>query len=932
MPSGEIGTVPFRPKTIEEADELPEGAYFIDPHGKAGTAPVYRDIDFTANTLYDMAANDEERKAALERSYPGKVKEHPRTKELYVEDEGGVLRKPRGFVQAPGSYLAAEAAPMIGAVGGGIGGAALGAGAGSVVGGVGGAFAGGAAGQAFNDAILGLAGVYHRTKGQEFASMGEAGAGAAGGQALGMGGAAVAPAVKGYLGRKLPAAVASFLGADKEGLERALRLRGQGVLVPPSGWAKEAPHIHNIVEVYDPTFHTQKPLLQSATKHYEETAGGILERTGAKKPSSLVKPEAAVSAEPAGSAILQRVAREAAVADDMVEQAVQANRSGAQATAETRAANLDRLRVTEANARAAADRVIEAGFSDIQQDIDRAVAETRRGNRSGDLWAQVGEKLRRIKAGISAKAQLRYSQADAVAGDIRPQINGLTELAGRVLQELPEGFEGKYPSIIKQIRDMAGVMNQAGTGWEKPPVSPTFGQLHKLRSALRNNINWYDLTPDFKDGAIMLMQRAVDGALTRPPPGSPAQLIAAAEILNATDAWYGKVIRPLTDKNIQAVLNGLESGMPADPKLLYDTLIKEGRTELTQKVKKLVGPTLWASVAAADRQEMLNAAKSLTPGMIDGRAFVRQVLERYRNGMLEAVHGPQATRLLEQAQNIEMLAGRLPIVTRPGDTVTDTIVRALTARDAVKEAARQDPLALLNKEMKGITAEGNRVKAKLKNERTADPLGFLHRPTMGAVEAADKILDSEDLILAAAGRFGETSPEFDMLRQVWVGRILQGTLQPSARLAKMSEEVQRIMFPGVSLNDMRLLASDMDWLMSSRASRDQAKSMAAQALVNHPLSKFPKILGIETGKILNMATLGLGAPAARGVIGWYLHMMRNLTNSPAFLRWVLKGLQGDDNAREMVRQTVQQRMRVGGPVGAAIGEFGAQNVPNVGAQ
>jgi hypothetical protein len=930
MPSGEIGTVPFRPKTVEEADMLPEGAYFIDPHGKSGITPSFKDIDFTANTLYNMAVNDEERKSALERSYPGKVKEHPRTKELYVEDEGGVLRKPRGFARAPGAYLAAQAAPMIGAVGGEIGGAAIGSvspGPGTVVGGIGGAFVGAAAGQAFNDAILGLAGIYHRGKGEEAAAMGEVGTAAGVGAGVGKVGAAAYPAVKGYLKRIGPKGVASFLGAEQEGLERAIRLRGEGVLVPPSGWAKESPHIHNIVEVFDPTFHTQKPLLQSATEYYERKAGGILERTGAKRPTSLVEAEAAVSAEPAGSAVLQRVAREAATADAAVEQAVQANRAGAQLTSEARAANIERLRIADAQARAAADRVIAAGFDDIQQNIDQAVAATRRGNRSGDLWAQVGEKLRRVKTGISAKAQLRYNQADTIAGDTRPQINGLTELAGRVLQEFPEGFEGRYPAIVKQIRDMAGVMNEAGTGWERPPVSPTFGQLHKLRTALRNNINWYDLTPDFKEGAMKLLAGAVDGALTRPPPGAPAELIAAAEMLNATDAWYGKVIRPLTDKNIQAVLNGLESGMPADPKMLYDTLIKEGRTELTQKVKKLVGPTLWAAVAAADRQEMLNAARTLTPGMIDGRAFVRQVLERQRSGMLEAVHGPQAARLLQQAQNIEMLGGRLPVVSRPGDTITDTIARSLTAADALKEAAKQDPLALLNKEMKAVVAEGNRAKAKLKNQRTADPLGFLHRPTMGAVEAADKILGSEDLILAASARFGDNSPEFEMLRQVWVARILQGTLRPGERLEKVSEEVQRIMFPGATLDDMRILAKDMDFLMATRAARDQAKSMAAQAMVEHPLAKLPKIFGIETGKILNMATLGMGAPAARGVIGWYLKMVRNISNNPAFLRWVMKGLQGDDNAREMVRQTVQQRMRIGGPIGAGAGEFIEQNFP-----
>jgi hypothetical protein len=42
------------------------------------------------------------------------------------------------------------------------------------------------------------------------------------------------------------------------------------------------------------------------------------------------------------------------------------------------------------------------------------------------------------------------------------------------------------------------------------------------------------------------------------------------------------------------------------------------------------------------------------------------------------------------------------------------------------------------------------------------------------------------------------------------------------------------------------------------------------------------------------------------------------------MRFVEKGLKGDDSAREMVRELVQRRMRVGGPVGAGIAESAYQ--------
>lgn len=934
-PQGVTRTVPYRPKDIREADQLPEGVEFLDPQGTLRKTPTYQGIDFTAQTLYDMAVNDKERQKALERSYPGKVKRHERTGDFYIDDDG-TLRKPKGFAEAPGSYLAAIAAPTalstVGEIGGGIVGGAAGSVlpfAGTATGAFGGAVlggaAGGAAGQGFNDAIMSLAGVYDRTGGEEALNVGAATAMGGAGTAVGRGIGAAAPAIKGAIKNALPTAAAKFLGAEPEGLETAIRLRGQDVLVPPSGWAKESPHIHNIVEVFDPAFHTQKPLLQSATKHYETKGGALLEMLGAEKPKNLSEPVAAASTEKAGAALLGRSRAELQAADDLLRRELDVQRLLVQAGGKQRAGGIEALRAAEAQSRAAADKVITEGFADIQRDIDMATVAVGANKNSGALWQQVGDKLRKIKLAIGERAKMRYGEADRLAGDARPDISGLTEQAEVFLQQMPEGFEGKYPSIVKQIRDLAGVrkVDKAGNvidGWAKEPVHPTFGQLHNLRTVLRNNVNYYDLTPDFREGSLKFFANRVDNVLHSGEEGSGLE--AAALMLDQTDKWYGKVIKPLTDKNIQAVVSGLESGMPADPKLLYNTLVKEGRTELTNKVRKLVGPTLWAAVRAADTQEMIDGAKTLTPGVIDGRSFARQVLDRYRTGMLDAVHGKEAEKLLQQARNIEMLDGRLDIPSRPGDTITDVIARARQAADAAKEAAKKDPLAALSKEMRGVEREHAREVARMKQLRQNDPLAFLYKKTTGATEAVDKILESEDLILAAAGKFGPNSSEFNMLRQVWAQRILQGTLEPSTRLAKYSEEVQRVMFPGVSLDAMRQIAKDMDFLMASKAVRDTAKSMAAVAKVEHPFGSVPG------GRLLGKLIPG-SEPLARATLAAFYKFVRNAVNNPAFMRWIQKGLQGDEKAREMVREVVQRRMQVGGAFGAALSEsqYAAPNVP-----
>ena len=62
------------------------------------------------------------------------------------------------------------------------------------------------------------------------------------------------------------------------------------------------------------------------------------------------------------------------------------------------------------------------------------------------------------------------------------------------------------------------------------------------------------------------------------------------------------------------------------------------------------------------------------------------------------------------------------------------------------------------------------------------------------------------LTLAAAQRFGEQSPEFETLRKVYAHRLLQRSLTGTGRLAERLTEidgrVQRLMFPGVTRDEL----------------------------------------------------------------------------------------------------------------------------------
>jgi hypothetical protein len=911
---GKKFSIPYRPKDPSEAAALPEGALYVTPDGQQMRVPKYEHLDFTTQTLYNMAANDKERKRALERGYPGKVKENKQTNEMYVDDDG-TFRRSRGFVGSPGAFAASQAAPVLGSIAGEVGGAIGGSvlpGAGTFAGAIAGGAAGGAAGQGFNDAIMALAGVYDRSGGEEAEGLGLSAVMGGGGTFVGRTAAAMTPVAKGAVGAALPRTANWFLGTDPEKLTQARRLNEKGVQIPTSGVFPEAPHLANVTEVFDPAFHMQDPLRQSAEQHMERESGDILGQLGVEKPGKIVNPEVAVSTEAAGESLLGRTRNELRKADEELRAALQARHVELSDTlaekTSTQGSQTRQLEEAATNARNAAQKVIDAGFEEIDKSAKDAMAAVKAGHNSGDLWQQVAEKIKKMRAGIVSRAEGMYTNAETLAGGIKPDISGLTERAQAFLEQLPEGFEGKYPSIVKQIRDMAGEVDQEGKVIKKP-VQPTWAQLHNLRSILRMNYNRLDLTPDVKQGTFKFFQNRVDEILNAPLKDEKSPLYAAAKALREADNFYRENMGAFNDKRIQAVMDGLDAGLPADPKVLFDTIVKEGRSDLTKKVANMVGPNLWAGVKAADVREMLDQSKGVT-GAIDGRRFVSQVLERYRSGMLDAVHGKEISqKLLQQAQNIEALAGRLDIPVRPGDTISDVINNARVAADAAKAAAKQDPLGTLTKEIKSTEAklagmkQQNIPKEAIRQLQGQNKdLAFLYDPSVGATQAVDKILGNEDLIIATASKFGPDSQEFNALRQVWAQRLLSGTMEPSARLEKISEEVQRLMFPGTTLSQMKTLAKDMDFLMARK--KNVGTSMIAGGLVEHP----PLTGFAPADKLVSVGTLGLRKPITRAVLSGYYKLIRKGVNNPAFLRWLEKGLKGDTTVREMVRDAVQRAL------------------------
>lgn len=997
--------VPYKITRPEQIADIPDGADFTGPDGKLRQKPKYEGIDFTAQTLYDMGVNDKERKKALERSYKGKVRDDP-SGGFYVEDDDGVMRKPgRGVSKVTGA-VASAAAPTIlsvlGALGGGAGGSAV-PGAGTVVGTMAGGASGGMLGQTFNDIIMGLSGTYDRSRMEQAAETGLAAAGGSMGAGVGRGISTVVPSLRSGVSAATaaaPAAARSFAGIktaeEKANLTMARELAEKNVLVPPSAWAPELPHGQNIVEVFDPAFHTNQPLLQSATAHYEKSAGEILTSLGIKDPGSLTKPLADVPTKEAGEAIMRRTLGELAESDAKMQAALDAKKTALETGAPGQIAQRETIQKAAEEARTAAQKVIDAGYKDIEGDIKTAMQIARAGHNSGDLWGAVGQKLVATRRAIGERMGVMVDAADQAAGGHLPNTQGLPHTAQEFLEQLPPDFQSKYPDIVKKLRDLAGVKDEKTGEWIKEPFQPTFGQLHNIRSQMRSNINYTDLTPDIREGVYKFfagkvndilhrelneeikapikagksanslehdltygtvsplkadaegaakfsheMQRAHEAGVSpnrwddlagawQQEAERKSALKEAAKLLDEADKFYAENIKTFNAQQVKAVMRGLESGEPADPQNLYNVVVKSGQTDLTQKLKEMVGPNLWAGVKAADMQSMLDASKTLQPGVIDGRTFAREVLSRERANTLEVVHGREATdKLLEQARRIEMLSGRLEIPVRPGDTVTQVIARARQAEELAKAEAKRDPLTALNKEMKKVEIDHAKERAKLKAERRQDPLNFLYDMNTGASEAVNKILGSEDLILAAAAKFGERSSEFEALRQVQAQRILTGTMRPSEELSKLSPEVQQVLFPGVTLNQAQTLAREMDFLMENQGlGKQTANSMSAMSKVENPWGTLGQSKSFGGAALKGFFGSIPGSSAvARSALGAYYGAMRKLMTSPALLRWLEKGLNGSPADREAVRQSISKVLQKGGAAGAGLGEAGVQGSP-----
>jgi hypothetical protein len=915
-------------------ESLPEGFEFVDPKGQKRTKPKYEPVGYTAQTLYDMAHSEKGQRMALERSYPGKVKKDDDG--FFIEDEGGTLRRPGRGLSSVTGRITAEAAPAALAAGGALLGGAAGTlaepGGGTVVGGAAGGYGGGYLGQGFNDIISNLAGVYD-PEGAEANKRGAGYAGAAGdvgGRAL----AAVAPTIKEgakFVGRSTAKALNNLLGTNKENLETLLPaaekgeqpgksvfglLSKPGLEVPAKEIYQEAPHLKNLDRLYR-EFFQQNTQRRSAEKYTEGEIKDILGREGVTPKGSILKPTEAVSGRTAGKAILEQVGTiKRELDEEFAAKIAERTRQLQLGISETEAQKKALLDIAEGQHKAAT-MFVEGAVRDIQQSADAALTLTKAGSNSGDATWVVAEKLKAARDALSAG--FRKGEADAIAtapNGGMVEVSPLSLAAQEFMQQMPEEFASRFPGAFRQLRRVAGEQNPKTGEWSFNPTQLHISDVREIKRAFSEAADYYNLPSGFRNGVMKQMAASVDNFVQRL--AQRPEWETTASLLKGNDEWFARERPIFNSTEAQAVYRQMEAGAPVDPEKLYTMVVRPNQTEMTQKLMDTMGPGASNLIKAAQQKKWVQTAlKGQYDGTVNVEKFADEIVGADADGTLHAVQGQkEGDKLLKLARQIGVLKGKLDVNHAPGDTTFDIFRKAAAAKTAAEEAAKVDPLKVLGEGVKKLTKEEKLAQATAERQRFG-PLYFLNNKRLGEAEAADQILKSEDRVIAAAKMFGEKSPEFELLKQVWLERFFtDNAMSLTEALSRTSPEVQSLMLPGMT-REMTLKLAKETQLAFAHAGDDYGPSQMAVSAVENP---FGRISGL--GKLAGPIKVFPGANfGARATLGKFYKLIHELTTSPSTLRYLQKGFQSrSPEERQAARDMLKAHLQRGGAVGAGAGE------------
>lgn len=536
------------------------------------------------------------------------------------------------------------------------------------------------------------------------------------------------------------------------------------------------------------------------------------------------------------------------------------------------------LETKEAKSSKAATGLLDTGWE--------ALDKLRRSARPGDLAEVLNGKVQDFRRRIQAQASGIYERADreaAKGGKRAPKID--TSSAKSVIAD----FEADIPEDLLHgnpaLRRSLDAMKQG---------KMTFGQIHELRSHLRD-LGYSDkLSPELKRGRFNYLSNVVDELINSQ--ANHPQLQKAARILREADDFYSKEMARFRDKSLQQLADNMRSKLPPDFTEVAGQILNSGNTSARREVLNIAGEDGRRKIASAVASQLTDGVRNIT-GEVDTAAFARRVNEMVKDGSLRDIFPQDYKTIQALARRLEQSTSREKITLGPQDNFVKALQAANKAMDARNDTIKANPVKALLKalsdqgeaEAKDIRAgaaesaagvlkpvvEENaqvrkmaeetgrslrkdalrdaahaRLDARSKTKEVAgqlaeahkdDPLARFANPSIAAEDAAKEVLARPVMLEHLIDRYGADHPAVQMVRKVALDEVLGATLQAKsstkgvgaaiAKLRQLSERQQNALFPG-GIDELVRLGKDLE-AIEGPADTSMA-SMAKGAVLGRP--------------------------------------------------------------------------------------------------
>lgn len=503
-------------------------------------------------------------------------------------------------------------------------------------------------------------------------------------------------------------------------------------------------------------------------------------------------------------------------------------------------------------------RGTEDSMKAVNESLDQNLAQIRaqtKAIRAGDpeMPQKVAESISQGRKDFGRAMQRGYSQVDHLVGDTPVVPTYLpVRRAQALLSKMPES---EIKPIVKEIAD-----------WRS---NETFENMQRMRTRLRElgsptNLAAAGLTKrDLRD-----LETLVDASFDRAFLGNAPQ---AAKLLRTMDATYREGIRKFQDTGVNALVDGMKTGIYPDAEKVVGLVFQRGQSSRAQEVMKMLPEDVRNKVRGEYFSNLMDRATDRTTGQISGKSLGRLVNAPGEDKLLDAAFGVKAAKELKNyAQQLAARDEKIAAdVLQPG-RISESIKASQTSQKALDAFLDDNYLSEL-------------AKPSLPPEKVYEHL----------VQRS-----SETQLAKAISFFGANSPQVKKLRETALVDVMHravaetrsgagktiGSEALNTALSGFTKKQQQLLFPNGLDDDLRNLAQAAKFLFP-----DKSSDMAA---------------GLAAGAIKAAVPFGAGlAPLAYGAFWNYV------LSRPTTVRYLALGLKQGGPAKEVALETMRNILR-----------------------